>query len=104
MGKRMARGGGGLLFGRRTYEDLYEVWPKRNDGNPYTEVLNRTKKYVASRTLNDPLPWANSVLLRGDAVDAVVELKAAGGEDLGATSSTSTFSPFTPLVLGTGQR
>src|SRR5580704_17943527 len=29
-----------LLFGRRTYEDFYAVWPNRTDGNPFTEVLN----------------------------------------------------------------
>src|SRR4029077_12276960 len=42
---------GGLLFGRRTFEDFYSVWPKRTDGNPFTEVLNNTQKFVASRTL-----------------------------------------------------
>ncbi|EQD43504.1 riboflavin biosynthesis protein RibD domain protein, partial [mine drainage metagenome] len=44
-----------LLLGRLTYENLYSVWPKRKD-NPYTEVLNKTQKYVASRTLQEPLP------------------------------------------------
>jgi dihydrofolate reductase len=39
---------GALLFGRRTYEDLYSVWPRRTDGNVFTEVLNRRRKYVAS--------------------------------------------------------
>src|SRR5438105_628747 len=69
-----ARGGrpnsGGLLLGRRTYENLYSVWPNRTD-NPFTEVLNNTRKYVASRTLQEPLPWINSILLEGDATEAV---------------------------------
>jgi dihydrofolate reductase len=47
-------GTGGLLFGRRTYEDFYSVWPNRTD-NPFTEVLNNTLKYGASRTLEEPL-------------------------------------------------
>ena len=56
MGERMAHNkGGALLLGRRTYEDFYKVWPKRKD-NPYTEVLKKTQKYVASRTLKEPLP------------------------------------------------
>ncbi len=38
---------GGLLFGRRTYEDFYSVWPNRTD-NPCTEVLNNSQKYVVS--------------------------------------------------------
>src|SRR6266581_3471332 len=56
---------GALLFGRRTYEDFYAVWPKRTDDNPFTPVLNNTQKYVASTTLKDPLPWMNSTLLKG---------------------------------------
>jgi hypothetical protein len=42
------------------------VWPQRT-GNPFTSVLDRTHKYVASRTLTEPLPWQNSTLLAGDA-------------------------------------
>jgi len=80
---------GALLFGRRTYEDFYSVWPKRTDGNVFTEVLNRRKKYVASRTLEEPLPWANSTLLKGDAEETVAELKAGPGGSL--------------LVLGSGE-
>lgn len=41
-----------MLFGRRTYEDFYQIWPHRNDGNPFTEVLNNSQKYVASTTLD----------------------------------------------------
>src|SRR3954468_21885644 len=32
-----------LLFGRRTYEDFYAVWPNRTD-NPFTEFLNNAQK------------------------------------------------------------
>lgn len=53
---------GGLLLGRRTYQDFYRVWPNQTD-NPFTEVLNQTPKYVASSTLQEPLPWMNSILL-----------------------------------------
>src|SRR2546428_3290554 len=70
-----------LLFGRRTYEDFYAVWPNRTD-NPFTEVLNNTQKHVASTTLKEPLPWANSTLLKGNAADAVAKLKEGAGKDL----------------------
>ncbi len=83
--------GGGLILGRRTYEGFYAVWPKRTD-NPFTPALNRSPRYVASRTLREPLPWENSTLLRGDAADAIAELKAQSDRD------------FTILILGTGQR
>lgn len=62
MGERMA-GEGSLLLGRRTYQDFHAVWPKRTD-NPFTDRLNASRKYVASNTLSEPLPWMNSTLLR----------------------------------------
>src|SRR5512134_2641216 len=65
---------GGLLFGRRTYEDFYSIWPNQKD-NPFTEVLNNTPKYVASTTLREPLPWMNSTLIKEDVPGAVTALK-----------------------------
>jgi dihydrofolate reductase len=71
---------GPLLFGRRTYEDFYNVWPNRRD-NPFTDMLNNAQKYVASTTLKEPLPWINSTLLKGDAAEAVASLKSQPGKD-----------------------
>lgn len=72
---------GPLLFGRRTYQQFHSYWPQQAD-NPFTDVLNRARKYVASRTLSEPLPWENSVLLEGDAADAVAEFKREPGKDI----------------------
>src|SRR5436309_353980 len=58
-----ATGGGGFLFGRRTYLDIMEAWSKRAPDHPYTATLTKTPKYVASTTLTEPLPWENSILL-----------------------------------------
>jgi dihydrofolate reductase len=83
-GKTMAQGmsqGGDLLFGRRTYEDFFKVWPGRKD-NPFTAVLDNTQKYVASTTLASRCPWKNSTLLHGDAADAVAKLKSGDGGNL----------------------
>jgi dihydrofolate reductase len=80
MGERMAQGGP-LLLGRRTYEDFAGFWPNQAD-NPFTEVLNNVRKYVASRTLEEPLWWSNSTLLEGDAAKAVARLKEQPGRDL----------------------
>src|SRR5215218_10232119 len=85
MGERMMKGGA-LLLGRRTYEDFAGFWPNQRD-NPFTAVLNERRKYVASRTLEEPLPWANSTLLEGDAADAVARLKEESGEDLAVLGS-----------------
>jgi dihydrofolate reductase len=71
----MGSASGALLLGRRTYEDFFGFWPKQSDGNPFTAALDAATKYVASTTLTEPLPWQNSVLLRGDAVAAVADLK-----------------------------
>jgi dihydrofolate reductase len=80
-GERMAAGAGGaMLFGRVTYERFHEVWAGRDD-NPFSPVLDARRKYVASTTLSEPLPWENSSLLGGDAVAAVRELKASAPED-----------------------
>ena len=50
-------GADALLFGRRTYEDFFRVWPKQPD-SPFTPWLNQVRKYVASHTLYEPHPWA----------------------------------------------
>jgi dihydrofolate reductase len=81
MGKGMAGPPPELVFGRRTYEDFFSVWPKRT-GDPVSALLDNLHKYVASRTLSEPLPWQNSTLLQGDAADAVAELKRTEGPDL----------------------
>jgi dihydrofolate reductase len=107
---------GALLLGRRTYEDFYAVWPNRTD-NPYTEVLNNTQKYVASTTLQEPLPWRNSTLLQGDATEAVARLKGELDKDLlilgsGELAQSLMRSNLVdeyvllihPLVLGSGRR
>ncbi len=62
-------GQGGLLFGRRTYEDLYSVWPQRTD-DPFTERLTAARKHVASSSLTEPLPWANSTLINSEVPSA----------------------------------
>jgi dihydrofolate reductase len=110
-------GEGALLFGRRTYEDFFRVWPNAPQPNPFTDVLNRSQKYVASRTLAEPLPWENSTLLRGDAGEAVGELKATTATDLVVLGSGDLIQTLIrrdlvdrfvvlihPLVLGTGRR
>lgn len=105
-----------LLFGRRTYEDFYAVWPNRTD-NPFTEVLNNTPKYVASTTLHHPLPWINSTLLKGDAADSVARLKEDPENDLVILGSGELVKSLMrrnlidqyillihPLILGSGRR
>jgi dihydrofolate reductase len=115
LGEGMGRGGP-LLLGRRTYEDFYGFWPDQTD-NPFTEVLDRVQKYVASTTLTEPLPWSNSVLLDGDVPGAVAALKEQEGPDVGVLGSGELVRSLArhdlvdryvlmihPLVLGSGRR
>jgi dihydrofolate reductase len=116
MGQGMARGGS-LLLGRRTYEQMASFWPHQPDDNPYAAVINSRQKYVASRTLKEPLQWRNSTLLEGDAADAVAELRAGSGDDIGVVGSGELVQALMrrglvdayvlvihPLVLGSGRR
>jgi dihydrofolate reductase len=80
MGARMTSAWS-LLAGRTTYERFADYWP-RQAPNPFTDALNQVRKYVASTTLAEPLPWQNSTLLKGDAADAVAGLKKEIAENL----------------------
>jgi dihydrofolate reductase len=115
MGERMGRDAR-LLLGRRTYEDLFSFWPRQTN-NPFTEALNTMTKYVASRTLEEPLPWSNSTLLRGDATEAVARLREVPGGTIAVLGSGELVQSLMrrdlideylflihPLVLGTGRR
>ena len=105
-----------LLLGRRTYEDFYDVWPKRPD-SPFTPWLTNVRKYVASRTLHEPLPWSNSVLLHGDVAQALSSVKREAGKNIlvmGSGDLVRSLMPsglideyvllIHPLVLGSGRR
>jgi dihydrofolate reductase len=109
--------GGALLFGRRTYEQFASFWSTQPDDNPFAAVLNERQKYVASRTLEEPLSWKNSTLLEGDAMDAVARLKEQPGGDLVVLGSGELVQSLMsrnlvdeyvllihPLVLGSGRR
>jgi dihydrofolate reductase len=119
MGRVLAQGtgeDGALLLGRRTYESFAGFWPHQTD-NPFTPVLNRMQKYVASTTLAEPLPWQNSTLLKGDAMAAAAELRErpggtivvlGSGELVGSLRRHGLVDEYIllihPLVLGSGRR
>jgi dihydrofolate reductase len=80
---------GGYLLGRRTYEGFAAHWPNASEEEQVVaQPLNTYPKYVASRTLTEPLEWQNSRLLQGDVAEAVAALKQEDGGDLLAIGST----------------
>jgi dihydrofolate reductase len=68
-----------LLMGQKTYTFFAQVWPARQ--GEAAEKMNNMPKYVASRTLKEPLPW-NGTLIKGDAAESIRNLKQEPGKDL----------------------
>lgn len=109
---------GGFLFGRRTYESLAAYWPNASEEEQViAQPLNTKPKYVASRTLTEPLEWQNSTLLTGDIAEAVLRLKQEDGGELHVIGSPEFAQGLIehdlvdeyrlmidPLVVGGGKR
>ncbi|NKQ56012.1 dihydrofolate reductase family protein [Amycolatopsis sp. K13G38] len=57
--------------------------------DPGTASLTATPKVVFSSTLTEPLPWANTELIAGDAVDAVRTMKQRDSRPLRTLGSLS---------------
>lgn len=68
-----------LLMGRKTYEFFAQVWPTR-DGED-ADRINRMPKFVASRSLQEPLDW-NATLIEGNLVEEIGNLKQQPGREL----------------------
>ena len=68
-----------LLMGQKTYEAFAEIWPTRQGKD--ADRINSMPKYVASRTLKEPLTW-NATLIKGDAVEEIRKLKQEPGKSL----------------------
>jgi dihydrofolate reductase len=105
-----------LLLGRKTYEIFADYWPRAPEEMPWTDLLNGVPKYVASRTLTDPLSWQGSTLLGGDLANSVPEIKERHDEvhvigsldlvqsllRLGVVDRLNLW--LYPLLLGTGKQ
>jgi dihydrofolate reductase len=80
-----------LLLGRMTYEEFAAAWPtmmNQYDGprqaelGEYAEMMNGYPKHVVSRTLQEPLEWNSSTLVRGNVAEEINELKQRPGKDI----------------------
>jgi dihydrofolate reductase len=68
-----------LLMGQKTYDSFAQVWPARQGKE--ADKINAMPKYVASRSLKEPLQW-NATLIKGDAAEAIAKLKQEPGGSL----------------------
>jgi dihydrofolate reductase len=109
---------GGFLLGRRTYQLFAGYWPTApEEMHAVAEPLNGLPKYVASRTLTEPLEWQNSTLLGGDVPAAVAALKEGSEKDIHVIGSGGLVQTLMqhglvdeyrlmihPIVVGGGKR
>ncbi len=105
-----------LLLGRRTYDIFANYWPNAPEEIPFTGLLNRVPKYVASRTLTDPLAWPGSTLVARDLAEGIASLKERHDEVhvIGSLDLVQSLLRFGlvdrlnvwmyPLLLGSGKR
>jgi dihydrofolate reductase len=106
-----------LLLGRITFQGFAAAWPsmEATEGE-FAVRMNRLPKFVASRSLTEPLVW-NGKLLKGDVPQAVDTLKQQPGDDIliyGSGELVTALTPHNlideyrlmvfPVVLGTGKR
>jgi dihydrofolate reductase len=103
-----------MLLGRRSYEFLARRWPPRTGA--LADRLNSKPKYVVSSTLENP-DWNNTTVLKGDAVNAVSQLKQNVAGDIVVAASFQLVNTLIehdlfdelrlmvyPVVLGAGER
>jgi dihydrofolate reductase len=107
-----------LLLGRVTYEGFAAAWPHMTEqAGEYADMMNGYPKYVVSTTLEEPLAWNNSTLIKGDVAEEVSELKRQPGGDILVFGSGSLVNDLMrlgfideyrlmvfPVVLGSGER
>jgi dihydrofolate reductase len=104
-----------LLLGRVTYQGFAAAWPQSNDEG--ADYFNSVRKYVVSETLEEPLEWTNSRLIKDDVVEQITDLKQQDGKDItvhGSATLVQTLMPHElvdryrllvyPLVVGKGKR
>lgn len=104
-----------MVLGRKTYDILAAYWPTAPE-EAGAKALNDATKYVASRG-RPTLEWSNSVLLEGDAADALGKLKQEDGPELQVHGSANLIQTLlrhslvdrfrlfvNPCVVGTGKR
>jgi dihydrofolate reductase len=104
-----------MVLGRRTHDIMAAYWPSAPEDQG-AKVFNEATKYVASRG-RPKLEWSNSVLLEGDAVEALAALKQEDGPELQVHGSANLIQTLLrhnlvdefrlwvfPLVIGSGKR
>lgn len=106
-----------LLLGKKTYEIFASFWPHQdNKTDPIASAINNAKKYVVS-DVSIALNWDGSLLIDGDVVTKIRELKMQEGPMLQVHGSSNLIQTLFkndlvdelwlkifPITLGSGKR
>ena len=105
-----------MLLGRVTYQEFASYWPTSTD-EPFASHLNNTPNFVVSRTLEAPLEWQNSTLIKENVAEEISGLKQRPGKDISILGSATLVRSLLrddlldelrlmvhPIVLGSGKR
>jgi dihydrofolate reductase len=107
-----------MLLGRVTFQEFASYWPYQNSADqPFTDYLNNTAKYVVSKTLEVPLEWNNSTLIKDNIMEDITNLKQQDGKDIAVHGSATLVQTLMqhdlvdryrllvyPVVVGKGKR
>ncbi len=86
-----AKGGGVLMFGRKTYDLMASFWPTPMAAQSYpvvAERMNNRQKVVFSRTMDKPT-WNNTKLVKGDIAATIRKMKEESGVGMAILGSGS---------------
>ena len=121
MGKAIEEGfaaSDAMLMGRVNYEEWVSYWPKQDpEENPIAGTMNGRQKYVVSTTLEEPLEWSNSTLIKENVAEEIEKLKKGPGKDIVISGSGTLVRSLLrygvldelklmvhPIVVGSGKR
>jgi dihydrofolate reductase len=107
-----------MLMGRVLYEEWADFWPRQDpEENPVAGRMNGVRKYVVSTTLEEPLGWDNSTLIKENVAEEIAELKRQTGGDISISGSGGLVRSLLkdglidelrlmvhPIVVGSGKR
>ena len=107
-----------MLMGRVLYEEWAAYWPQQDpEENPVAAQMNGVQKYVVSTTLEEPLEWSNSTLIKENIAEEIEKLKNQPGKDIVISGSGALVRSLLadgtidelklmihPIVVGRGKR
>jgi dihydrofolate reductase len=104
-----------LLLGRVTCQGFAAAWPESKDEG--ADYFNSVRKYVVSKSLEEPLEWNNSTLIKDNIVEETTNLKQQDGKDIAVHGSATLVQTLMqhdlvdryrllvyPMVVGKGKR